>query len=119
MSVINWPTILTAIQDLFQAGSGLADTRVLFQRNAHKFIRPDGTGAWISLKFESSVDDRPALHGGDRSARARHRAGKRSKSARAHNTKHRVHRPTAFAPEENADDASEPRIALLNDVMHR
>lgn len=55
MSAIGWPTILTAIQDLFQAGSGLADTRVLFQRNSQRVNRPDGTGAWIVLKFKGFV----------------------------------------------------------------
>lgn len=51
---MNWPTILTALQDAFQAGSGLADTRVLFARKGHELQRPDGTAAWISLRFEQS-----------------------------------------------------------------
>lgn len=113
MSVIAWPTVLTALQDLFQAGSGLADTRVLFQRNGHRVTRPNGTAAWISLKFESSnTIGRPytqevALEG--------------SPPSGAEIEEHTVSQTrvmftaTAYPPE-NADDATEG-YALLNDVI--
>jgi hypothetical protein len=60
MSSVPWTTVLTAVQDLFQIGSGLPDTRVLFARNGHLTTRPNGTDPWISLRFESSIPiDRP------------------------------------------------------------
>jgi hypothetical protein len=112
MSAINWASILTALQDLFQAGSGLADTRVLFVRNGHRTERPDTTDAWISLAFESSTPIGRAYtveeedEDGEAGAEIVERTITHTRVA---------FKATAF-PRENEEDAT-TSYALLNEVI--
>jgi hypothetical protein len=113
MSVINWTTILTALQNLFEVGSGLADTRVLFVRNGQHVQRPDGSGAWISLRFEqSTLIGRPYTI--EEESEGTPDAGEEiTERTVSHNRI--VFTATCFPPD-TAEDASTAE-ALLNDVI--
>lgn len=114
MSAVNWPTILTAIQNLFQTGSGLADTRVLFQRNGHRVNRPDGTGAWISLRFKglTTIGEPYTVEEVDGGAPL---AGEEI-IQRTLSQSRVVFEATAYPPETETDSTT--AFAILSDVMH-
>jgi hypothetical protein len=113
MSVIDWVTIKTALQDLFQSGSGLADARVLFTMNGHQVNRPDGAGAWISLRFESSVTiGRPYTV--EEEATGTPPAGAEI-NERTRSQNRIVFQATVFPPELETDATT--AYAILNDVI--